>query len=563
MAQDLAGYSLGQADLLRRAMGKKKADEMQKQKETFIDGATKNGVSQRIAEKLFAQMLQFAEYCFNKSHSMAYAYITYQTAYLKANYPVEYMAALLTANRGDQDKVQKYIANCLKLGIEVEPPDINSSELTFTPLPKQMTGGAKDKILFGVSAVKNVGEAAIENILAARQEGGKFKSLPDLCDRVNLHSVNRRALEALIQCGAFDKIDNNRNQLVQDLEGVMKWAQDRKRDRESGQGNLFDLLGTNSFGKSVNTYESAPKAKLVKDYDPQEKLRWEKELLGFYVSEHPLKLLMQVNQDPDVVTLEQLADKKGKVSVIVMLSAIKLVVTKKGEAMAILQLEDLTHQIKAVVFPKAYEQVKPYIVENAILQISGKIEKDGEEIQILVDTAKPVETVQVAEEIETEEIETAQPEIKNPWPTEPVNIVRSTKPVELLEMVIVKLTPQQVQDGKKLNDLKAILEEHSNRGEDASVSVAGIVVGEYSCQPLRIKRQLWVQDGEETVSRLKSAGFDAWVFPLDNRGDAAVFREMRSQLNLHSWASSLLDTDTDRLHQYLSYLAQLNRRPPN
>ena len=563
MAQDLAGYSLGQADLLRRAMGKKKADEMQKQKETFIDGATKNGVSQRIAEKLFAQMLQFAEYCFNKSHSMAYAYITYQTAYLKANYPVEYMAALLTANRGDQDKVQKYIANCLKLGIEVDPPDINSSELTFTPLPKEMTGDAKDKILFGISAVKNVGEAAIENILAARQEGGNFKSLPDLCDRVNLHSVNRRALEALIQCGAFDKIDKNRKQLVEDLEGVMKWAQERKRDREIGQGNLLDLLGTNSFGQSVNTYESAPKAKLVKDYDPQEKLRSEKELLGFYVSEHPLKLLMQVNQDPDVVTLEQLADKKGKVSVIVMLSAIKFVVTKKGEAMAILQLEDLTDQIKAVVFPKAYEQVKPYIVENAILQISGKIEKDGEEIQILVDTAKPVETVQVAEEIETEEIETAQPEIKNPWPTEPVHIVRSTKPVEVLEMVIVKLTPQQVQDRKKLNDLKALLEELSDGGEDASVSVGGIVVGEYSCQPFRINRQLWVQNGEETVSRLKSAKFDAWVFPLDNRGDAAVFREMRSRLNLHSWASSLLDTDTDRLHQYLSYLAQLNRRPPN
>ncbi|MEG4418202.1 DNA polymerase III subunit alpha [Microcoleus sp. LAD1_D5] len=554
MAQDLAGYSLGQADLLRRAMGKKKADEMQKQKETFIDGATKNGVSQRIAEKLFAQMLQFAEYCFNKSHSMAYAYITYQTAYLKANYPLEYMAALLTANRGDQEKVQKYIANCLKLGIDVDPPDVNSSELTFTPLPKQMTGCAKDKILFGVSAVKNVGEGAIENILAARQEGGKFKSLADLCDRVNLHSVNRRALEALIQCGAFDKIDTNRNQLINDLEGVIKWAQDRKRDRESGQGNLFDLLGT-SFGKSASTYDSAPKSKPVKDLDKQDKLRLEKELLGFYVSEHPLKFLLQVNPDPDVVTLEQLADKKGKVSVIVMLSAIKLVVTKKGDAMAILQLEDLTHQIKAVVFPKAYEQVKPYIVENAILQISGKIEKDGEEIQIIVDTAKPVETVQV-----TEEIERAEPEINNSWPAEPVNVVRSTKPVEVLEMVIVKLTPQQVQDGKKLNSLKAILQELSNRGQDASVSVGGIVVGEYSCQPLRINPQLWVQDGEGTVSRLKSAGFDAWVFPLENRGDAAVFREMRSQLNVHSWASRLLDTDTDRIHQYLNYLAQLNRR---
>lgn len=493
-----------------------------------------------------------ASNCFNKSHSMAYAYITYQTAYLKANYPLEYMAALLTANRGDQDKVQKYIANCLKLGIEVEPPDVNSSELTFTPMPKQMTGSAKDKILFGISAVKNVGEAAIENILAARQEGGKFKSLADLCDRVNLHSVNRRALEALIQCGAFDKIEHNRNQLVHDLEGVIKWAQERKRDRESGQGNLFDLLGGNSFGKSVNTYESAPKSKLIKDYDNQEKLRLEKELLGFYVSEHPLKFLMQVNPDPDVVTLEELADKKGKVSVIVMLSAIKMVVTKKGDAMAILQLEDLTAQIKAVVFPKSYEQVKPYIVENAILLISGKIEKDGEEIQIIVDTAKPVETVQVEEEIER-----AQPEINNHWPAEPVNVVRSTKPVEVLEMVIVKLTPQQVQDGKKLNSLKAILQELSNRGEDASVSVGGMVVGEYSCQPLRINPQLWVQDGEGTVSRLKSAGFDAWVFPLDNRGDTAAFREMRSQLNVHSWASRLLDTETDRLHQYVNYLAQL------
>ncbi|MEG4487627.1 helix-hairpin-helix domain-containing protein [Microcoleus sp. D2_18a_B4] len=499
-----------------------------------------------------------ASNCFNKSHSMAYAYITYQTAYLKANYPLEYMAALLTANRGDQDKVQKYIANCLKLGIEVEPPDVNSSELTFTPMPKQMTGAAKDKILFGISAVKNVGEAAIENILAARQEGGKFKSLADLCDRVNLHSVNRRALEALIQCGAFDKIDPNRKQLVHDLEGVIKWAQKRQNERERGQGNIFDWHEKNSFGKSVNTYESAPKSKLVPDYDKQEKLRLEKELLGFYVSEHPLKFLMQVNPDPDVVTLEQLADKKGKVSVIVMLSAIKMVVTKKGDAMAILQLEDLTAQIKAVVFPKAYEQVKPYIVENAILLISGKIEKDGEEIQIIVDTAKPVETVQVEEEIER-----AQPEINNHWAAEPVNVVRSTKPVEVLEMVIVKLTLQQVQYGEKLNDLKALLEELSYGGEDASVSVGGIVVGEYSCQPFRINRQLWVQDGEGTVSRLKSAKFDAWVFPLDTRGDAAVFREMRSQLNVHSWASRLLDTDTDRLHKYVTYLAQLNRRPPN
>jgi DNA polymerase-3 subunit alpha len=554
MAQDLAGYSLGQADLLRRAMGKKKADEMQKQKETFIDGATKNGVTQRIAEELFGQMLQFAEYCFNKSHSMAYAYITYQTAYLKANFPVEYMAALLTANRGDQEKVQRYIANCLKLKIDVEPPDINGSELTFTPLPIEMTKAEKHKILFGISAVKNVGEGAIENILEARKEGGNFKSLPDLCDRVNLHAVNRRALEALIQCGAFDKIDTNRQQLVNDLEGVIKWAQDRKKDRESGQGNLFDLLGGMSFGKSENKYESAPKSKTVKDFDKQEKLRLEKELLGFYVSEHPLKFLSQANQDPDILTLEQLADKKGKVSVIVMISAIKPVVTKKGEKMAILQIEDLTHQIKAVVFPKTYEQVGSHITDNAVLLISGKIEKDGEEIQIIVDDAKPVKSVEMTEEIKP--LENESPEI---WHPEPVKVVQLVKPVELLQMVIVKLTPQQVKDTKSLNSLKALLQELSNRGEDGSVSVAGIVVGEYSCQPLRIGSQLWVQDGEETVRRLKSAGFDARIFPLNNHGDGVVFREMRDRLNVHSWASRLLTTDTDRISQYLNYFTQLNQ----
>jgi DNA polymerase III subunit alpha len=490
--------------------------------------------------------------CFNKSHSMAYAYVTYQTAYLKANFPVEYMAALLTANRGDQDKVQRYIANCLKLGIEVEPPDINSSELTFTPLPKEMTKAEKSQILFGISAVKNVGEGAIENILEARKEGGKFKSLPDLCDRVNLHAVNRRALEALIQCGAFDKIDANRNQLVHDLEGVIKWAQDRKKDRESGQGNLFDLLGTTSFGKSVNNYESAPKSKLVKDFDKQEKLRLEKELLGFYVSEHPLKFLLQVNQEPDVFTLEQLADKKGKVSVIVMLSAIKPVVTKKGDKMAILQLEDLTTQIKAVVFPKTYEQVERHIIENAILLISGKIEKDGEEIQIIVDDAKPIE----ASEAVAEEINPNGLEIEDAWLAEQVRFVQGAKPVEVLHMVIVKFTPQQVKNVERLKYLKAILEELSNRGECASVSVGGIVIGQYSCQPFRISSQLWVQDGEETVSRLKSAGFEAGVFPLNNHADVLVFREMRSQLNLHSWASRLLDTNPDhRINRYLHYLS--------
>ena len=181
MAQDLAGYSLGQADLLRRAMGKKKVSEMQKHREAFVDGAAKNGVKKQVAEALFDQMIKFAEYCFNKSHSTAYGYVTYQTAYLKANFPVEYMAALLTANSGDTDKVQKYLSTCMSMNIQIEPPDINRSGVDFTP--------AEGKILFGLSAVRNLGQGAIGCILEARNEAGEFKSLADLCDRVDLRAV--------------------------------------------------------------------------------------------------------------------------------------------------------------------------------------------------------------------------------------------------------------------------------------------------------------------------------------------------------------------------------------
>jgi DNA polymerase III subunit alpha len=214
IAQDLGGYSLGQADLLRRAMGKKKKDEMEKHKTIFVEGAKKNNVSEQVALGLFEQMVMFAEYCFNKSHSMAYGYVTYQTAYLKAHYPVEYMAALLSSNSGDQEKVQRYIASALSMGIEVLPPDINRSDVDFTP--------SDNNILFGLTAVRNVGSGPVESILKARESGGDFKSLADLCDRVDSKMVNKRALEALIYCGSFDTITDNRQQLIKDLELVAK-----------------------------------------------------------------------------------------------------------------------------------------------------------------------------------------------------------------------------------------------------------------------------------------------------------------------------------------------------
>ena len=199
IAQDLAGYSLGEADLLRRAMGKKKVSEMQKHRSIFVEGASRSGVDQKIADELFDQMVLFAEYCFNKSHSTAYGAVTYQTAYLKAHYPVAYMASLLTVNAGASDKVQRYISNCNAMGIEVMPPDVNASGIDFTP--------AGDRILFGLSAVRNLGDGAIRQLIANRDGDGPFVSLADLCDRLPSNVLNRRGLESLIHCGALDGID--------------------------------------------------------------------------------------------------------------------------------------------------------------------------------------------------------------------------------------------------------------------------------------------------------------------------------------------------------------------
>src|SRR5919199_3944032 len=267
-----------------------------------------------------------ASNCFNKSHSTAYGYVTYQTAYLKANYPVEYMAALLTASSGSQDKVQKYIATCLNMGIKVEQPDINRSEIDFTPV--------SGKILFGLSAVRNLGQGAIECILNARNTGGAFKSMADLCDRVDLRTVNRRALEALIYSGAFDSIEPNRKQLIESLELVISWAQNRAKDRESGQGNLFDMLGITNESQNTNNaaWESAPKAPDIPDFSPQEKLRLEKELLGFYVSDHPLKSANKIAKVLCPVSLNELAEqnKRTKISAIVMVAEVKPILTKKG-----------------------------------------------------------------------------------------------------------------------------------------------------------------------------------------------------------------------------------------
>jgi DNA polymerase III subunit alpha len=464
IAQDMAGYSLGQADLLRRAMGKKKKSEMEKHQELFVKGSEQNGVKPKVAAALFEQMVLFAEYCFNKSHSTAYGYVTYQTAYLKANYPVEYMAALLTANSDDQDKVQKYIATCNSMGIEVEPPDINRSQVNFTPLEKT--------ILFGLSAVRNVGIGAVEALLASRETEGEFKSLADLCDRVDVRALNRRSLEALIHSGAFDKLEPNRRQLINDLELILEWAQSRAKDRASGQGNLFDFFGGGDSGQSVGGYETAPKSPPVEDFPQQERLRMEKELLGFYISDHPLKSLQESAKILAPINLSDLADHSDSatVSAIVMLNNVKRVTTKKGDAMAIIQIEDLTGHTEAVVFPKSFERIGQYIQEDARLMVWGKVDRRDDQVQFIIDDAEPIDEVR---------------------------------------MVLVELEPQIAADIEHQHRLRTLLLEHRGEDEKAKVPVVAIVAAQERRHFVRFGAQFRVKDHQAAVNALVKAGFQA------------------------------------------------------
>ncbi len=487
MAQDLAGYSLGQADLLRRAMGKKKISEMKKHEATFIDGATKHGVDQRIAKNLYDQMVKFAEYCFNKSHSTAYGYVTYQTAYLKANYPVEYMAALLTENSDNTDKVQKYIDSCQRnLKINVVPPNVNLSQVNFTPMDGQ--------IVFGLSAIKNVGEGAIQNILKARQDGGGFKDLVDFCNRVNLQMVNSRALESLIKCGTFDKLNGNRKQAIQHLEKLIPWAQKRSKDRALGQGNIFDLLGESTAEKS---YEDAPLPPPVDDFPNKEKLQFEKELIGFYVTDHPLKSIIQANFIEEAITLQELEDKKAKAKVkaIVMLSEIKPHVTKKGDRMAFLQLEDLSGQAEAIVFPRVYQAVQDYLTDNALVVLSGKVDKQDDKIQILVD-----------------EMELAEPLLEQHQALKP-----GTQYLENFESdeLIVRLNfpLEKIQHPENLEQLKRILEESSGDENRKIIGVEALVQNQSQKKLVRFGRPFWVENSETAIDRLNTAGFEAQMVP--------------------------------------------------
>lgn len=360
IASELAGFTLGQADLLRRAMGKKKPEIIAAQKENFIKGALAKGVNKEKAEEIFELIAHFAGYGFNKSHSAAYALIAYRTAYLKANYPVEFMAALLTSIMDNSDKVGSYIEECKKMGIQVLPPDINESGLNFTAVG--------DNIRFGLGAVKNVGHNAVEHIIALREDG-PFKNLIDFCERVDLHLVNRRMIESLIKSGAFDCTEANRLQLLNALDECMERGQKRREDQRSGQLSLFDMT------KSMEPDFVLP---FVSPPSKKELLDMEKETLGFYVSGHPItpyKKLLTFLADCFLKDLKEVHD--GEILTVGgIATSVRVTLTKKGEAMAYLVLEDDTARGEIIVFPKIYSEKSFLLKEEELLLVKVRIQKE-------------------------------------------------------------------------------------------------------------------------------------------------------------------------------------------
>jgi len=375
IARELAGFSLSEADTLRKAIGKKIKSLLDAQKEKFISGCEKNGVKKEISQKIWEWVLPFARYGFNRSHSCAYALIAYQTAFLKAHFPVEFMASLLTSEKADVERIGFLIEECKRMGIEVLPPDINESLKNFTVIP------GKNQIRFGLLAIKNVGENIVEAIVRERKEGGSFQLIEDFISRIDPRVLNKKSLESLIKAGVFDKLAE-RNQLLMSLETFLEFNRENHRTKITGQKGLFD-------GIKLNNKIQLPKAKPA---TKSEKIFWEKELLGLFVSSNPLEDFRKILEKKAVKISEltvNLTDRKGRqffwrrnlqnqVRIGGIISKIKKIITKNGKPMLFMDLEDLSNKIEVIVFPGVIERNPSAFQENKIVFISGKVDvKDG------------------------------------------------------------------------------------------------------------------------------------------------------------------------------------------
>ncbi|HLC16894.1 MAG TPA: DNA polymerase III subunit alpha, partial [Thermodesulfovibrionia bacterium] len=372
IANRMANFTMGQADILRKAMGKKKAEVMEKLKNNFIEGAKQNKIQPKKAERIFDIMASFAKYGFNKSHSAAYALITYQTAYLKSHYPVEFMAATLSSEMDNTDKIVKYINECREMNIEILPPEINHSGREF-----QISGKS---IRFGLEAIKGVGAAAIESIIEVRANG-EFKDLPDLCDRVETRKVNKRVMESLIKAGAMSSM-GKRSQLMAVLDQAMDIAARANKSKSSLQVSLFH-------------FQEAPALKLpeMEEWDKDTILKMEKEAVGFYISGHPLEKYKSQFKRLSILSTSELQEKPDDTMVTFggLVQACKKMNTKKGEPMAYLTLEDLYGTVDVVCFPDLYKQIQSDLSSDSPIVLTGKLENTEQGIKIIASKALTLE----------------------------------------------------------------------------------------------------------------------------------------------------------------------------
>ena len=383
--QVLADYSLGQADMVRRMMGKKKVDEMEKQKGKFIERSAQHGMSAEDATALFNQILAFASYCFNRSHSAAYAFVAYQTAYLKCHYPVEYLSALLSSVSSDQEKTQLYIEEALKKGIKVLPPDINHSLATFTP--------DGDNIRFGLASIKQVGEAVIDEIIKEREENGDFTSIYDYIKRMDIKCSNKKTLEGLIKSGAFASIEKSRKQLIDNIEYITATASKETKAKESGQGSLFDMLGDTSAIQDAKFQLSGSD----EEYDARTLQNLEKEFLGFYVTSHPLSTIR--DKLPFLMThkISEIAELPNEklVTICGLVTAVKQIPTKKDPTKFIrfVTIEDLTGKIDTIAFNNKIAEYGNFMQTEQRIIVSGKVSRRSEDEppSLIVETVKTVD----------------------------------------------------------------------------------------------------------------------------------------------------------------------------
>ena len=393
IASDLAGFTLGEADVLRKAMGKKSAKVMETQREKFMAGATSRGLAESTAARIWDLMEFFAGYGFNKSHSTAYALLAYQTAYLKANHPACFMAALLTIERQNTDKLALYLGECRDLGVTVLPPDVNESELSFAVTPRGLR--------FGLGAIKNVGDGAIESILSARRSAGRLTSLNRLCEQVDLRLVNKRVLESLVKAGACDSFFDaspgaagngaaarlRSAQLLALVDGALEHGNRHQRDRDRGQHQLFgEADGDGSGAYPMRLPDVSP-------WTEGQKLAFEKESLGLYLSGHPIDRFHADLARADVRRIEALTGSAASVRVAGIISQYRRLRTKKGEPMAVITLEDRAGRIEAVVFPDAFRKYGSLLEVDRLVVVTGKLDADEEILRLVANEVKPMEAV--------------------------------------------------------------------------------------------------------------------------------------------------------------------------